>query len=87
MTNFSELAVDAVTAAYDFSDYRTIVDVAGGHGRLLAGILAADPNRDGVLFDLPHVVAGADRCCGKHYVADRVRIVRRVVLRIYPRRR
>ena len=47
MTNFSELAVTTVTAAYDFTGYRTIVDVAGGHGRLLAGILAATPTATG----------------------------------------
>jgi C-methyltransferase len=75
MTNFAELAVAAVTAAYDFTGYRTIVDVAGGHGRLLAGVLAAASNATGVLFDLPHVVAGAEPLLRKHRVADRVRIV------------
>ena len=74
MTNFSELAVDAVAAAYDFSGYGTIVDVAGGHGRLLAGILAAAPHAKGVLFDIPQVVAGAEPMLRKHHVADRVRI-------------
>jgi hypothetical protein len=75
MTNFSELAVDAVTAAYDFTAYRNIIDVAGGHGRLLAGILAAAPTATGVLFDLPHVVAGSGALLRQHHVADRVRIV------------
>jgi predicted transcriptional regulator len=75
MTNFSELAVDAVTAAYDFTGHRTVIDVAGGHGRLLAGILGATPTAMGVLFDLPHVVAGAGPLLRKHDVADRVRIV------------
>jgi hypothetical protein len=75
MTNFSELAVAAVTPAYDFTGYRTIIDVAGGHGRLLAGILGATPHAMGVLFDLPHVVAGAGLLLRKHGVADRVRIV------------
>ena len=74
MTNFSEMAVDAVTAAYDFSDHRTIVDVAGGHGRLLAGVLGATQTATGVLFDLPHVVAGAGPLLQRHNVADRVRI-------------
>jgi hypothetical protein len=36
----------------------TIVDVGGGQGGLLAAILAANPRLRGVLFDLPHVVAG-----------------------------
>jgi C-methyltransferase len=50
------------------------VDIAGGHGRLLAGILAAAPAAKGVLFDLPHVVAGAEPLLRKHRVADRVAI-------------
>jgi C-methyltransferase len=74
MTNFSELAADVVTAAYDFTGYRTIIDVGGGHGRLLAGILSATPTAKGVLFDLAHVVAGAEPVLRKHHVADRVRI-------------
>jgi hypothetical protein len=74
MTNFSELAADVVTAAYDFGEYHTIVDVGGGHGRLLAGILGATPTATGVLFDLPQVVAGAEPVLRKHHVADRVRI-------------
>ena len=75
MTNVSEMAVDAVTGSFDFAGYRTIVDVAGGHGRLLAGILAATPTATGVLFDLPHVVAGFESLLSKHGVAERVRIV------------
>src|SRR5262249_4425496 len=38
MTSGSEVAIAAVTAGYDFSRYETIVDVGGGHGRLLAAI-------------------------------------------------
>lgn len=75
MTNVSEMAVDAVTATYNFADYPTIVDVAGGHGRLLAGILAKNPTATGILFDLPHVVADAEPLLSKHSVAERVRII------------
>ncbi|HEX7826905.1 MAG TPA: methyltransferase, partial [Mycobacterium sp.] len=75
MTNFSEMAVAMVTSVYDFTRYGTIVDVAGGHGRLLAGVLATTPNSRGVLFDQPHVVADAGPLLRKHDVADRVQIV------------
>jgi hypothetical protein len=74
MTSVSELAIPGVIAGYDFSRYATIVDVGGGHGRLLAAILDATPNSRGVLFDLPHVVAGAPAVLEEHRVADRVRI-------------
>jgi SAM-dependent methyltransferase len=75
MTSFSSFSIAPVIAAYDFSPYPTIVDVGGGHGRLLAAILAATPAARGVLFDLPQVVAGARTLLRDHHVQDRVRIV------------
>jgi len=35
------------------------VDVGGGHGLLLATILAKNPHLKGTVYDMPHVVAGA----------------------------
>src|SRR5262249_57407075 len=49
----------AVLEAFDFSPYRTVVDVGGGHGGFLASILEANPGARGVVFDAPHVVTGA----------------------------
>lgn len=57
----ASMAVSAVVAAYDFSKFRTIVDVGGGRGALLAGILDANPSARGVLFDLPDVVADKEK--------------------------
>ncbi|BBZ03631.1 hydroxyneurosporene-O-methyltransferase [Mycolicibacterium chitae] len=74
MTSISELAIAPVVAAYDFAAFPTIADVGGGHGRLLAAILAAAPASQGVLYDLPPVVAGAPALLGEHGVADRVRV-------------
>lgn len=59
MTSVSGLSDRYAVAAYDFDAYRNIVDVGGGHGRLLAVILAAAPNALGVVYDLPDVIAGA----------------------------
>ncbi len=73
MTSVSEMSVDPVVAAYDFAPYRTIIDVGGGHGRLLSAIIAATPGAIGVLYDLPQVVEGAPELLHKHGVADRVR--------------
>ena len=39
------VVVDPVVAAYDFTPFQTIVDVGGGHGRLLAAITKATPLR------------------------------------------
>ena len=37
--------------AYDFSSFRKIVDVGGGDGTLLSGILTSCPDVSGILFD------------------------------------
>ncbi|MCV7088669.1 methyltransferase [Mycobacterium interjectum] len=74
MTNLSAFATVPLTAAYDFSAFGTIVDVGGGHGRLLAAILQTAPDSRGVLFDLPEVVASAPELFRKYGVDDRVRI-------------
>jgi len=55
-------AVAAIVAAYDFSKFRTVADVGGGQGVLLAAILKAHPSVNGILFDQPHVVAQARSC-------------------------
>ena len=59
MSSFSTLARKAVANAYDFSSLNVLVDIAGGHGKLLTGILEATPDLRGVLFDLPHVIGRA----------------------------
>jgi C-methyltransferase len=74
MTSIAELAEAFIIAAYDFSPYSTVVDVGGGHGRLLAGILTATPTANGVLYDLPQVVAEAPALLRQRGVEERVRI-------------
>ena len=49
----------AIADAYDFSAIGTLVDVGGGHGRLMAAILAKFSHLRGIVFDMPHVVTGA----------------------------
>jgi hypothetical protein len=60
MTSLSSIDLPQMIAAYDFSAFERIVDVGGGAGALLHGILSANPKLRGVLFDLPSVVKGAD---------------------------
>jgi hypothetical protein len=45
--------------AYDFSTCRTVVDVGGGTGLVLAALLGRYPGVRGILFDLPAVVERA----------------------------
>lgn len=59
MGSGSAMIAPLVVSGYDFSKFMRIVDVGGGNGTLLRGILAANPQARGVLFDLPEVVATA----------------------------
>ena len=61
MVGFHSQEPPAVAAAYNFSTFKTIVDIGGGTGSLLAAILTCYAGPRGVLFDLPHVVADAPR--------------------------
>ena len=58
MTALSMTDSPAVAAAYDFDGIHSIVDVGGGHGLLLATILAKNPQMKGTLYEVPHVVEG-----------------------------
>jgi hypothetical protein len=60
MTGLSRRVNAAVAAAHDFGRFGVIVDVGGGHGALLSGIIARHPGVRGIVFDQPAVVAGAE---------------------------
>ncbi len=72
MTNLSTIAGRALVEAYDFSRFHRIADVGGGHGIILASILRAAPALQGVLYDLPEVLAGATPSGNLAGVEDRV---------------
>jgi O-methyltransferase domain len=59
MTSLSATENPTIAAAYKFSAIRTLVDIGGGHGSLLATILKVNPKLKGVLFDQPSVIAHA----------------------------
>jgi O-methyltransferase domain len=59
MTELSMIDGPAVAEAYNFESFRSIVDVAGGHGLLLSTILQSNQHLRGTLFEMPHVLEGA----------------------------
>ena len=74
MVGFHGMEPEAVAAAYDFSSMKTVADVGGSTGNMIATLLSRYPAMQGVLFDLPHVVAEAPPILKQRGVADRVRI-------------
>lgn len=75
MTAISKPAAAAAVAVYDFSRFPVIVDVAGGHGEVLAVILRASPASRGVLAEIGHVADGARERIAKLGLADRCEAV------------
>jgi SAM-dependent methyltransferase len=74
VAGLGHLHVPLILEHYDFGPYRTVVDVGGGRGELLAAILAGDPTKQGVLLEqadvaaaLPHDIPAAIR--------ERIRVV------------
>ena len=74
MTSISMTEARAAAAAYDFKGVGTLMDVAGGHGQLLATILGRYKKMRGVLVELPHVAAGATATFTRAGITGRVRI-------------
>jgi len=51
MTGFSQQEQVAILATYDFSAYRSIIDVGGGQGELMFALLRAHSSLKAVVFD------------------------------------
>ncbi len=56
LTSFSSSLIPLIVQSYDFSSIGTIVDVGGGEGDLLTGILHTYPNMKGTLLERPSVL-------------------------------
>lgn len=75
MTSRSKQVTASVLSVNDFGRFSTLVDVGGSNGALLAAILVKYPDMHGILFDLPHVVAGAPSLLEEAGVRNRCEIV------------
>jgi hypothetical protein len=75
MTGFTSNIAPAVAEAYNFAAFKSVVDVGGGHGVLLNTILQGYPGTNGIVFDSPHVVVGAEDAIRKAGLVGRCRAV------------
>ena len=53
--------VSTIFTLYDFSQFKTILDIGGGQGVFLSTILKKNPNQLGILFDMPKVIQRAKK--------------------------
>ncbi|WP_272941729.1 methyltransferase [Saccharopolyspora spinosa] len=74
MTHRFREQIPQIVGGYDWDRFATIVDVGGGHGSLLAAILAAHPRVRGHLVDLEPTATEAGRTFCAHHVEDRAQV-------------
>lgn len=75
MSNLSGLSLMPILQAYNFSSFKTIADIGGGEGLLLASILKKYQSPTGILFDLPTEVQKSNEIFSKYDVSDRITTV------------
>lgn len=75
MGSFTRWIAVGVTKAYDFSGLRRVLDVGGGEGALLTGVLRAHPHLEGAVFDLARSEESARAHIASAEVADRCAFV------------
>ncbi|MCZ0988080.1 methyltransferase [Streptomyces diastatochromogenes] len=76
MTQASRQSATAIAGVLPLSGARTVADIGGGQGFLLASLLEHHPDVQGILFDRPDVIAGADaRLREGGALAERVRLL------------
>lgn len=56
MDGMSGAVLKAIIDAYDFSPYKTLVDIGGSNGALMFAVLEATPESAGIIFDQPYIV-------------------------------
>lgn len=60
---------------YDFSDYKSIVDIGGGKGHLLCEILSQYKNANGIVLDLPNAGISAHEYILSKSLSDRAKFI------------
>ena len=71
MVQQTKASVAAILEAYAFDSTRVLADIGGGHGALVAGVLAAHRDMSGLLFDMQKVIDTALPTLHAHGVSDR----------------
>jgi ubiquinone/menaquinone biosynthesis C-methylase UbiE len=75
MKNISEAIKPAIVNGYDFSNITKLVDVGGGNGSLMAAIVKANPQLQGILFDQATAIATASEVFAVEGVSDRCEVI------------
>jgi hypothetical protein len=75
MTDLTGFSIEPLLNSYDFSGYKTLADIGGGEGLLLANILFKHKESKGMLIDLPLGLINSSAILKKYGVEDRVQVI------------
>ncbi|MBM3405583.1 MAG: hypothetical protein FJY10_11940, partial [Bacteroidetes bacterium] len=75
MHDISQLSIDPLLHAYDFSTYKSLIDVGGGKGMVLSAILRRYPRLNGAIVDLPDAIRDAPDTLTTSDVSSRVKLI------------
>ncbi len=71
MTFETAVIAPAVIESCAFSRFRSVADVGGSHGTLLAAVLTVNPHLHGILFDRSRVIPAAEAALAEAGLTDR----------------
>ncbi len=75
MSSMTEVVAPAIAASYPFEEVKTVCDVGGGVGIVLAAVLRKHPHLKGKLFDSESMLGEAKAYLAAAGIADRVELV------------
>lgn len=75
MIESSLRVIDDLARVHDFGRYSRVLDVGGGYGGALIGLLQRYPGMHGNVFDLPYLAKDSSAYLSRAGVADRARFI------------
>lgn len=75
MEGLTQAVIMNILPAYDFTQFKTIVDIGGGNGALMFALLNAAPNAKGIVFDEEYVVKETKKTITQNKLQDRCGVV------------
>ncbi|KKN11458.1 hypothetical protein LCGC14_1026300 [marine sediment metagenome] len=75
MTSLSRLEATLIRESYDFSKFKMITDIGGGHGYLISQILKSNSKLKGKLLELPEVLEGAKSTIEEMGLSNRCELI------------
>jgi len=84
MNNWTDWQRDVILAEYDFTRFKKVVDIGGGCGSFICGVLKQSPATRGVLFDREQSIEQARVFVEEEGVIDRCELVAGNFLKVVP---